>query len=252
MAKRLLRLTLPAFAALGVACGGLFEPEPPVLSRLELTPTNDTLYTAEPGNSLGLYLGAYDQAGAPMQGTGAATYASSAPATAAVSSSGVVTAVTPGTAAITAVLTLGGVTRTASMTVTVYARDYSDIAGVYDLTAPVTIFEPGGMTLEGSRYTAVLRLWDEWGFPPIGGTHAEIVIMQNGSSAISDSGFVSASMNDRGRLLVKLLGGDQDAGLGLTLRVATLTPGFIDGTFLGPDRLGRHGGRFTAIRRPPQ
>jgi hypothetical protein len=130
MAKRSLRLILPVFAVLGVACGserdGGFEPEPPgpeprVFTRLEVTPTAFALFTVAPGNTFELTVLAYDRTGATLPLTSAPAYSSSAPAIAGVTSSGVVTAAAPGTAKITAALTLGGETRTASMTMKVYA-----------------------------------------------------------------------------------------------------------------------------------
>ena len=254
MAKGSLRLILPVFAALGVACGGDggiepgSHPGPRVLTRLEVTPTEFLLNTVAPGNTLQLTIRAYDQAGAPLLSGGAVTYTSSAPAIAAVTSSGVVTATAPGTAEITTALTLGGTTKTASTTVTVYTLDYSDNTGVYDLTAVITTFDPAwGEDLAGYRYTAVLTLHDEWDAPWFAGTYSDLRLIgpSGDSTAVADSGIVTASFDRRGRLVVELV--DDRNHLGLSLIVATLTPGFMDGDF---GCCGHISGRFSATRRP--
>jgi hypothetical protein len=249
MAERSLGLLLPVFAALGLACesDGGFEPEPRVLNTLVVTPTDTTLFTGAPQNTLQLYVVALDQTTAPMPGAGAATYSSSAPAIAEVSSSGLVTAVAPGTAEITTTLTLGGVTRTAPTTVTVYAIDYSGIYGVYDLTALITIFDPAWGDLTGYRYTAVLTLGEMWD-PPwlIEGRYADLRSIGPGgdTSVVADTGSVTSSLDRRGRLVIELVG--NKPRIGLTLSVATLASGLIDGT-LGC--CGHISGTFTATRR---
>ena len=260
MMRRSLRLILPLFAALGVACGsdgnGGFEPEPPgpeppepeppVFSRLEVMPTAFALFTVAPGNTFELTVLAYDRTGATLPLTSAPAYSSSAPAIAEVSSSGVVTAAAPGTAKITAALTLGGETRTASVTVKVYAGDYADIPGVYDLTALITTFDPApGVDLEGYRYTAVLTL-EELRPPWIGGTYADVRLIgpSGDTTAVADTGFVYTDIDPDGQLLIVLVR-DWDRTDG-TLIPATLAPGFIDGTF----GRGLISGTFTATRRP--
>src|SRR6185437_6746774 len=261
MMRRSLRLILPLFAALGVACGsdgnGGFEPEPPgpeppepeppVFSRLEVMPTAFALFTVAPGNTFELTVLAYDRTGATLPLTSAPAYSSSAPAIAGVSSSGVVTAAAPGTAKITAALTLGGGTRTASVTVKVYAGDYADIPGVYDLTALITTFDPArGVDLEGYRYTAVLTLHEESRPPWFGGTYADLRLIgpSGDTTALADTGFVYTDIDPDGGLLIELVRDwDQTDG---TLMPATLAPGFIDGTF---DCCGHISGTFTATRR---
>lgn len=143
MAKRSFTLILPVLAILDVACGAdrIVEPKPKVLGRLEMYPIGGTLSVGVQ-NGLQLTTVAYDPAGALIRGPGPFTFSSSAPAIAEVSHGGWVTAVAPGTAEITATLTMGGVTRADTMTVTVYAVDLWDIPGVYDLTAPITSFDP--------------------------------------------------------------------------------------------------------------
>ena len=255
MAKRSLRLILPLFAALGVACGtegdggGALapgpEPEPRVLTRLEVTPTDYALNIVRPGNTLQLTIRAYDKNGAPMAGTDAATYASSAPAIAAVSSSGVVTAAALGTAEITATLTVDGVTRTASMTVTVYTYDFSDLAGVYDLTAQVTSFDPAwGEDLTGYRYTAVLTLPEGWGPPLFRGTYADLRLVGPGGDSyqIAASGLDTGYIFRDGRLVLELVG----PPFTVTLAVSSLASGGINGRFGAG---GHISGPLTAERR---
>src|SRR5690242_17419332 len=107
MMKRSLVPILLVCAALGVACGtdggtdGGFQPAPRVFSRFEVTPTAVALATVAPATHLQLTIAAYDQYGAPLSITVAATYASSAPAIAGVNSGGAVMAAAPGTAEIT-------------------------------------------------------------------------------------------------------------------------------------------------------
>jgi hypothetical protein len=245
MMRRSLRLILPVFLALGAACGdGGFAPR--LFMALEVSPTAFALFTVPPGNTLQLTILAYDQTGATLPFTSGATYSSNAPAIAGVSNSGVVTAAAPGTAKITAALTLGGETRTASVTVKVYAGDYSDIPGVYDLTAPITTFDPArGVDLEGYRYTAVLTL-EELRPPWIGGTYADVRLIgpSGDTTALADTGFVYTDIDPDGGLLIELVRDwDQTDG---TLMPATLAPGFIDGTF---DCCGHISGTFTATRR---
>src|SRR6185312_12591522 len=218
MMRRSLRLILPLFAALGVACGsdgnGGFEPEPPgpeppepeppVFSRLEVMPTAFALFTVAPGNTFELTVLAYDRTGATLPLTSAPAYSSSAPAIAEVSSSGVVTA---------------------AATVKVYAGDYADIPGVYDLTALITTFDPApGVDLEGYRYTAVLTL-EELRPPWIGGTYADVRLIgpSGDTTAVADTGFVYTGIDPDGRLLIVLVR-DWDRTDG-TLIPATLAPG---------------------------
>ena len=256
MSKRSLRLILPVFAALGLACGadGGLDPGPRVLTGLKVAPTDAALSGAAPGNTLQLTLQAYDQTGATI-GTDAVTYSSSAPAIAGVSSSGLVTAAAPGTAKIWAALTVRGVTQTASMTVTVYNGHIGDypgmIAGVYDLIARVTTFDPGwGEDLTGYRYTAVLTLREEGPLPGVRGTFADLRLIgpSGDTTHIATSGVATASIEPRGRLVIELFSdGSHGNRFTLTLLVETVASGFIDGAF-GHDHIF---GTFTATRRPP-
>lgn len=247
MATRSLRLILPVFTALGVACGGDLgvEPEPQVFTSLAVTSTDTTLVTVAPGNTLQLTIVAYNQAGAVMP-AGPATWSSSAPEIATVSSSGLVTAAAPGRAEIKAAFTLGGKSRTASMRVTVYGIDLTDIAGVYDLTALITYSSPAWDDLRGYRFTAVLTLHEERDEPWVGGTYTDWQLIDPGgnSGAVAGTGFVTVGFDSRGRLIIELLGDRNN--LDLTLIPDMMALGIIEGGFVCCSHFG---GRFTATRR---
>ena len=247
MAKRSLRLVLPLFTALGVACGRDvgFDPGPRLLTGLKVTPTDTALSSVAPGNTLQLTLQPYDQTGAIMWRRDAVAYSSSAPAIAEVSGSGVVTAATPGTAKLTATLTVDGVTRTASMTVTVYTYDFSDVAGVYNLTAQITSFDPAwGEDLTGYRYTAVLTLPEGWGPLRFRGTYADLRLVGPGGDSypIAASGLDTGYIFRDGRLVLELAG----PPFTVTLAVSSLASGGINGRFGAG---GHISGPFTATRR---
>ncbi len=247
MTKRSLRLILPLTVALGVACGSDvgFDPGPRVFTGLNLTPTDTALSSVAPGNTLQLTLQPYDQTGATMSRRDAVTYSSNAPGIAEVSSSGAVTAATPGTAKITATLTVGGITRTASMTVTVYRYDFSDVAGAYDLTAQITSFDPAwGEDLTGYRYTAVVTLPEDWGPPLFRGTYADLRLVDpaGGSFQIAASGLDTGYIFRDGRLILELAG----PPFTVTLVVSSLASGGINGGFGAG---GHISGPFTATRR---
>jgi plastocyanin len=116
-----------ALAALGavvlISCGGGEggggpDPEGPVLTTLEVTPTSAAVFNTAPGNSVNLLVVALDQDGQPMTNlTPAFTSGSTGIAT--VSTAGTVTAVAAGTAQITISAQQGGVTLTKVVPVTV-------------------------------------------------------------------------------------------------------------------------------------
>jgi hypothetical protein len=252
MAKRSLTPILVACVAVSVACGtergveSSVEPErPAVLTRLEVPPTVADLFASPPDDTITLTIVASDQRGAPMRGVGGVTFSSDAPAIARVSSSGIVTAAAPGTAVITATLTVAGITRTASMTATVHDPDeYPEIAGVYDLTAPITSFDPAWEDLTGYRYTAVLTLSQHNG-RRFEGTYADLQVVRPGESSERKlTGFVSGSVDRDGRVIMELVGGNHTwtswYGRGM------LASGKIDGTF---GCCGHISGTFTVARR---
>lgn len=109
-------------AAAGLACAGdeSLAPTPQakesrVFTRVSLGPLSPQPY---PGESFSLLVVASDQRGAPMVAD-AITYSSSDPAVATVSESGIVTAVTVGTAIISATAIIGTSSRTGAILVTV-------------------------------------------------------------------------------------------------------------------------------------
>lgn len=249
MTKRSLGLMLPVFVALGVACRNGLEPESRVLTRLEIRPNEASLFAIAPWDTLQLYSGAYDQAGVTIPNTGASTYFSSAPGIASVTSDGLVTAAAPGTAVITAGLTLGGITRTASINVTVHASDYSSISGTYDLTAPVPDVTGGGFEYVGYRFKAILTLrQDSPGL--VAGTFAdlkEIGPLDVYDSEVGQTGTVTSVLNSDGSLILRLFE-DQSHDI-LTLTVAAAAQPIFEGSYRC---CAGTFGTFTAIRRKPK
>lgn len=242
-------------SATAIACGGEdgfdtpFEPEPPQpqLTTLDLRPSSAELFALPPGNAVQLSVWAWDDAGAALTGTDAATFSSSDPEIAEVSSTGLLIAAAPGTAEITAELTLRGITRTASMAVQVNPREYSDVAGNYDLSALITSYDPAwGYDLDGYRYTAVLTLPDEWGPPWLGGTYANLQLIGPGGDIypVADAGLVVGSISARGEFLIDLV--SDGNSIGVTLIVESRVSGSIGGTF---GCCGHISGTFTAERR---
>ena len=210
MTKRSSNPVLLLCAALGIACGSetTLEPQRPrVFTRLEVAPTFAELLVFAPGNQVQLSIAAWDQTGEPMQGADAATYSSSHSAIAGVSSSGVVTAAAPGTAVITATLTLGGITRTDSMTVTVYdgAVEYPEIAGVYDLTALITSSDPAWGIEDGTRQTAVLMIQHSPNTTRIQGTFTDFrAISPSGDTLWGNPGVVDGNAGPDARVVIEL------------------------------------------------
>jgi plastocyanin len=128
MRKRSIALVLLTIAASSTACGRdpvvvlqapKQEPDPSALASLKVYPSALVL---DPGSTGQLALLALDQRGSQLPVAGGVNYSSSDKTIATVSSSGFMTAVAPGMAEITAVVTIRGVSRKASMTMTV--RDF--------------------------------------------------------------------------------------------------------------------------------
>jgi plastocyanin len=130
MTRPSLTLILPLCLALAVACKGDSVGPERVLTTLEVSATSAALF---PEYTSQLTISAWDQFGVPMlerfdgEWAHKATYFSSAPVIAEVSSSGLVRGVAPGTAEITATLTLDGVTRTATVTATVLSEESATV-----------------------------------------------------------------------------------------------------------------------------
>jgi hypothetical protein len=249
MEARSLKLILPVLVAFSAACeNDLVDPDRS-LATLKVTPTEAALNTAEGVQTLQLTVSAYDRTGAPIRNHGPVTYSTTDAGVAVVSDSGLVTAVGPGVAEITATLTRGVITRSASAAVSVYTLDVdvSEVVGVYDLTAMITSFDPAWGDLTGYRYTAVLTLQaGEAPAPALGGAYADLKIIgpSGDIDEVNDSGSVTSSVDWRGRFVLELVGNHQR--IGLTLIVGTLVAGFIDGDF---GCCGHIGGTFTATRR---
>ena len=124
-----------------VGCGGSgTDPngDTPVLTTLEVTPATATLFTVAPGDAVTLSVVAKDQNGQTMAGAGTLTFSSDNGAIADVGADGTITAVAAGTAQITASLTAGGVTQTATTAVTVQVASANAT-----VVAPGEAFQPG-------------------------------------------------------------------------------------------------------------
>lgn len=107
-------------------------------TSLTVTPVTPTLGV---GSTVQLTASPLDQNGPSMAGLPAATFSSSAPATASVTPAGLVSGVAPRTATITATLSASGITATATVTVT-----QSQPGGVTISTAG-NVFTPNDVTI---------------------------------------------------------------------------------------------------------
>jgi len=172
-------------SALGTGCGSdtALGPDGTSLEQtgfsVRVTPNEAVLFVAGPGNALQLTVEAFDERGALIPGPYSTAYSSSAPTIAGVSGSGVVTAVSYGTAMITTTVTVGRVTRTALAAVTVAVPPMGSwrIAGVYDLTAQITGFDPAWGDLTGHQYTAALVFSPGFDTPGEVGTFTDMRIL---------------------------------------------------------------------------
>jgi plastocyanin len=135
-------------AETSAGCGGGGSDQGPapgpsegVLTTLEVTPATGSLYTVAPGNTVTLSVVAKDQDGKVMTGA-APTFSSDNAASAAVGGDGKITAVAEGTSRITASLTMGGVTKTGTATITTIVAPASGT-----VTAPSRTFLPGDLNV---------------------------------------------------------------------------------------------------------
>jgi plastocyanin len=173
--SRIAALLIVAVTGAGCGSGGT-DNSTSVLTTVEVTPATATLFTVAPGNTAALTVVAKDQNGAVMSNAGT-TFSSDAGAVATVGTDGTVTALTPGTAVITASLTAGGVTKTGISTVT--AEDAPASAGV---AAPGFAFNPSAVDVQAGATVT-------WTFASIthnvtfttGGAPTNIPDSQNGS-----------------------------------------------------------------------
>lgn len=184
-APRLLPLVLLT-ARLGSACGGDITPPPPsppppdkVLSSLTVVPDLDTLFTRAPGNTVQLAVEPRDQFDQPMTGLGAPSFTVSSPAVATVSPTGLVAAVSTGTTAVTASLTEGGITRTATATVRVEeAPEFATVHSMGSGTGGVCCYRPEVVDIRiGGSVT--------WVFDPQGGQNTVIphnIVFESGDA----------------------------------------------------------------------
>lgn len=116
--------------ALIVACGGsdgINEPPASVLTTVTVAPSSALVYSTPPGNNVSLIVTAKDQKGQTIAGS--SSFSSNNEAVATVSSTGVVTGVSSGTAQIAVTVTHDGVTKTGSAAVSV--QDAPDEADVF-------------------------------------------------------------------------------------------------------------------------
>jgi len=135
-----------AFGALMAGCGGgggnLSEPADPVLTSLSLTASPTVLFTRAPGNTSSLTARALDQSGNAMSGLGLPEYSSDNPDVATVDPVGTVTAVAEGSTTLRATLTAGGITRSASVNISVTEGERSAT-----VNAPAFAFDPRSVDL---------------------------------------------------------------------------------------------------------
>jgi hypothetical protein len=133
--------TRAALAALSIAtaiaCSGdVTEPEPAlVLTSLDVRPTAATISVAQPLNTAELRAVAYDQHADPMAIMTALSFSSANESVATVDGGGTITAVATGQTMVTATLTIGGITKTATATVTVVPEREPALVGSWKGTA---------------------------------------------------------------------------------------------------------------------
>jgi hypothetical protein len=88
------------------------------------------------------------------------------------------------------------------------AGGIAHISGLYDLTAPITSFDPAWGDLTGCRYRAVLTL-QQTNRSAFNGTYADLqIICPYESSDWTFTGFVTGSIDVDGQVFVQLTGGN--------------------------------------------
>ncbi len=178
--------TLLIVAETGAACGGdggsgtgPSPDETSVLTTVEVTPATATLFTVAPGNTVTLAVVAKDQDGQTMAGLGSPTFSSDNGAIATVSDAGAITAVSAGSARITASLTAGGVTKTGTSTVTAQVAPAS--AGV---VAPAIAFQPATVDVSaGGTVTWTFASSPHDVSFTTAGAPADVPVLQDGSAS---------------------------------------------------------------------
>ena len=122
--------------ATAAACGGDGGSGPSDDFTIQVTPATQSLFTVAPGNAVTLAVVARDDAGQVI-GNATPTFASGNQAVATVSTGGVVTAAGAGTTQITATVTIGSVSKTATSAITVQVA-----AAAATVQAPAFDFTP--------------------------------------------------------------------------------------------------------------
>jgi hypothetical protein len=169
MTRPIPTLLVMTCVAMVASCGRdeVLEPEVRSWAWFRLLPTEAVLTTTAPANTVQLTVEAFDRAGQRVPDPGVVTYSSGDASVADVSSSGLVTAVAHGAVTITATLTSGDATGTASMDLWVFEPVTLAINGVYDLTATIERFDPAwGYDLTGWGYAAVLTFQQDTRYTP--------------------------------------------------------------------------------------
>jgi plastocyanin len=133
-------------AATGAGCSDGSGPPPSVLTTVVVTPATSSLFTVAPGNTIRLSVVAQDQHGRTMAGT--PSFSSDNATIADVSSAGTITAVAAGTATITASLTIDGVTKEGTATVTTQvAPEFVTVSAPGNVFQPTTVDVRAGGTV---------------------------------------------------------------------------------------------------------
>ncbi len=142
----LLALTMIVACGGGGAADGVAAPPSsgasPRFASFEVTPGTVSVAV---GGTLSLTASARDDLGQPISAAAAPAFSSADAAVASVSVAGVVTGVTPGTTVITASMTIGGVSKTSTATITVMPSGGPVSAAT--VTTPGTSFNPAAVTI---------------------------------------------------------------------------------------------------------
>jgi plastocyanin len=164
-------------AGVGLGCGG-GGTDAILLTTLEVTSADTTLFTLAPGNTVTLSVVAKDQNGNTMFGVASPSFSSDNGAVAGASGDGTITAVAAGSARVTASLTVGGVTKTGSLAMTVVVAP-----ATARVVAPAAMFEPAIVDVSAGGTVT-------WAFDSVPhqvtfttpGAPADIPSFQNGSA----------------------------------------------------------------------
>lgn len=219
------------------------------LGSIAVSPSSSELSVVAPGNTVALTTTARNERGLTMGTAGAVvTYSSSAPASAGVSSSGIVTGRTPGNAVITVEMTLRGVTRSATMTVVVLGPgSWPAVGGVYDLVSTITHSDPIWGIPDGTQQLATLTIQHTGDTSPFTGTFSDLRVVEPGGLPTpypQPPGSISGTVQRDGRIVLALTNAGQQGsywdGRG------TLTGQAMSGTYGAG---GHISGTFIATRR---